>query len=723
LRTSERRFRSLVEQSPFSIQVLSPTGWTRQVNAAWEKLWGVNAESLSGYNILHDQQLRDKGVMPYIEAGFAGEATELPPIVYNPADNLNPRGPVRDRWVRAYIYPIKDESGNIRDVILMHEDVTRKKRIEDAVRLVAAGVSAATGEDFFQQLAQRLAELFNADYAFIGVLDEQDTQRINTLTVWAHEQTAPNISYSLAGTPCANVMNQSTCAYSTNVQRLFPDDHLLVEMGAESYIGTPLYDAQNIPLGLIVVLDSKPLAHTDQAQEIIEIFSARAGAELVRLRAEARIRRMAYRDYLTGLANRAQLHESLTGALNEARQRGTVGALVLIDLDHFKTINDALNHDVGDDVLCAVSRRLEEVVAGNALVARLGGDEFALLMDTGCADITTAAQAAQALAGEILEKLSSPIFLGARALSIGASIGVVLFPENVETEMDILRRVEMALYRAKGLGRGNIQFYAPGLQVAATARLQIEEGLRRAIDRNELALHFQPQLDARDQMIGAEALLRWRHPELGDIPPEIFIPVAEETGLIHAIGRWVFDRACGQLNAWLKSGAPFSGRLSINVCPWQFARPDFVQLVQECIARHQINPDLLMLELTETALLHDLDGTISKLQTLRALGLHVSLDDFGTGYSSLAYLKDLPLDQIKIDKKFVGDLDQSREHSLVEIMVAISRYMQLEIVAEGVETEIQRDILLKLGCGIFQGFLFCEPLPEKQFLQWLSEKA
>jgi diguanylate cyclase (GGDEF)-like protein len=409
--------------------------------------------------------------------------------------------------------------------------------------------------------------------------------------------------------------------------------------------------------------------------------------------------------------------------LGKARRSGTRGALVLIDLDHFKTINDALSHDVGDDVLRAVGHRLDEVGGGHALVARLGGDEFAVLMDIGSADMPMAEHMAQELAQKIMNKLVSPILLGERALSIGASIGVVLFPENGETELDILRHAEMALYRAKGLGRGNIQFYAASMQAAATTRLQLEEGLRRVIANDELALYFQPQLDAGGRMIGAEVLLRWRHPELGDIPPATFIPVAEETGLIHSIGGWVFDRACGQLSTWLKTGIPFIGHLSINVCPWQFARPDFVQLVSECIARHRIDPGVLMLELTETALLYDLEGTVGKLETLRALGLHVSLDDFGTGYSSLAYLKDLPLDQIKIDKAFVGELDRSKEPTLVATMIAIGQHMRLEIIAEGVETKLQHDILLELGCEGFQGFLFCRPLPEREFLQWLSERA
>ncbi len=717
LQNSERRFRSLVEQSPFSIQLMSPDGFTRQVNSAWERLWGMKAESLAAYNILRDAQLVEKGVMPHIEKGFAGEAVEIPPIVYNPADNPVATGPVRNRWVRAYIYPIKDESGSIDDVILMHEDVTGKKRVEDAIRLIATGVSAVSGEHFFRQLVRSLAKLFDADYAFIGLLDERDSQRVNTLAVCANGEIAPDLSYTLAGTPCANVMGQSTCAYPRGVQQLFPEDRLLADMGVDGYIGTPLFDALGKPLGLIVVLDGKPLEHIEQVREILEIFAARAGAELQRLRAEAHIRRIAYQDYLTGLASRARLHERLSETLRRARLASAGGALLLIDLDHFKTINDALGHDVGDEVLRAVARRLTEAVADRAFVACFGGDEFVALMDTGIPHTPETEKAVRQLAQKILDKLSSPIFVGERAFTIGASIGVALFPENGETELDVVRHADMALYRAKSLGRGIIQPYLPSLQAVATNRLRIEEGLRRAIANDELELYYQPLVDAAGRMIGAEALLRWHHPDLGDIPPVSFIPVAEETGLIHAIGSWVFEQACAQLTAWSRSGAPFTGHLSINVCPWQFARPDFVGQVGRTLHDHQIDPRCLMLELTESALLYDLDEAVGKLKALRAPGLRVALDDFGTGYSSLAYLRDLPLDLIKIDQTFISELTETSEHPLVESMIAIGRHMKLRVIAEGVETSAQRDILARMGCDGFQGFLFCRPLPHQEFWQ------
>jgi diguanylate cyclase (GGDEF)-like protein/PAS domain S-box-containing protein len=722
LQRSERRFRLLVEQSPFSIQVLAPDGQTRQVNAAWKKLWGKPAVALGQDNILQDRELVARGITPYLERGFAGLASEIPPIVYSPANSPDVHGQPRERWIRGFIYPIKETTGVVRDVILMHEDVTEKKRAEDAIRLMAAGVSAEGGEQFFQQLAQSLADIFNADMALVGTLDEHDPQTITTLALWAHGNIAPNISYALAGTPCAEVVGQTTCIYPRDVQRLFPNDHLLATYQVEGYIGAPLFDAAGKPLGLLTVLHSQPLEHIEQGREILDIYAARTGAELARRRVEAQIRRMAYEDYLTGLASRALLHERLTEVLARAHRTRECGALLLIDLDHFKTINDALSHDVGDEVLRAVGRRLSEVASPQVFVARLGGDEFVALLTTGDVEMERARQTALELAQQIMERLSSLIYVGERSFSVGASIGIVPFPIDNETEQDLLRHADMALYRAKSLGRANVQFYLPSLQYAADTRLQLEDGLRRVIAGHELELQFQPLVDASGRALGAEALLRWHHPELGDIQPATFIPVAEETGMIHDLGQWVLSRACERLKAWQQATVSLGGRLSINVCAWQFARVDFVEQVRETLAAQQVDPDRLTLELTETALLYDLDEAVEKLKALRALGLHIALDDFGTGYSSLAYLRDLPLDHVKIDKSFIAELDKSVDNPLVETMIAIGRHMRLGVVAEGVETEKQRTVLIQLGCERFQGYLYTPPLPEREFLQWLASQ-
>ncbi|MGH8581259.1 MAG: EAL domain-containing protein [Gammaproteobacteria bacterium] len=843
---SESRFRSLVEQSPFSIQMLAPDGRTLTVNPAWERLWGIKLDALAGYNLLEDRQLIDKGAMPYVARGFAGVATEVPTIIYNPADNPVVRGPYRDRWIRAHIYPIKDGTNRVSEVILMHEDVTEKKHVEDAIRQIAAGVSAQSGQLFFRRLVQHLAKLFDADYAYIGMLGEGNPEQINTLVVCAHGEIVDNFSYALAGTPCANVVGQETRVYPRDVQRLFPEDLLLAEIGAEAYIGTCLFGAAGHPLGLIAVVDTKPLLHIEPMRNILDIFAARAAAEIERLHAEqalhqsteqlhatieftpnvaiqwydqdgrilfwnsasesmfgwrkeeaigktldqlihtpeetaaflavcskvqrtgkpnepteytfrhrdgtrrtgvstifalpnvdgrprftcmnvditkhkgaeAQIHRMAYQDGLTELANRVSLQEHLGQVLEQSGRSGNQGAMLLIDLDHFKTINDALGHDVGDDVLRAVARRLSGTVRERGFLARLGGDEFVVVMAGLSPDEVEAAAAADALAREIATRLADPIVLGERVFNVGASIGAALFQDGHVAGPDLLRRADIALYRAKNLGRGNVQFFLPALQAVADQRLRLERELRAALANRELELYFQPQVTAAGQVFGAEALLRWRHPELGVVSSSKFIPVAEETGLIHTIGEWVLRQACERLAAWSRAGTGLAGYLTINVSPWQFARRDFVQSIRALIAEQGIDPARLVLELTESALLYDVHETIEKLAALRSGGLKVSLDDFGTGYSSLAYLKDLPLDILKIDKAFVDELETEQKYPIVDTIITLGRHMNLMVIAEGVETTAQRDLLVNLGCNGFQGYLFCRPLPEDEFLRW-----
>lgn len=289
-KSSEHRFRSLVEQSPFSMQMLSPDGRTTLVNAAWEQLWGGSLETLARYNVLEDQQLVEKGVMPYIERGFAGEAAELPIIIYNPADNPVAPGPFRDRWIRAHVYPIKDGNGSVTDVILMHEDVTERKWVEDTIRAMAAGVSSGGGELFFQQFVKQLAGLFNAEYAFVGILTEKAPEQVTTIAAYAHGEITDNFPYALAGTPCAHVVGQKTCIYPREVRKHFPDDLILREMGAEGYIGAPLFGSAGQPLGIIAVLDGKPLHCDEQALDIIDIFASRAAVEIERMRTEQALR-------------------------------------------------------------------------------------------------------------------------------------------------------------------------------------------------------------------------------------------------------------------------------------------------------------------------------------------------------------------------------------------------------------------------------------------------
>ena len=605
-------------------------------------------------------------------------------------------------------------------ILWMIVSLLRERELANlSLQQIANGISSSTDNDFYQKIVLNLAKLFRADMAFIGILDEFNPGKIITLALYARGSIRPNMSYSIADMPCEQIIGQQTRYFSLDAQARLPFGELLSEFGARAYLGSPLLGPHGEPLGLIALINRKPMEISKQQGEILEIFTARANAELQRIRAEAHIRRLAYEDQLTGMANRSLLVDRLSEALGWARKSGTYGALLLIDLDHFKTINDALGHHIGDDLLKAVGQRLEAAVEEDVLLARFGGDEFVALINPETTRISTAEDRAKELAHRILDILQAPLFFGERSFTIGASIGGVIFPMAEDSAQDILRHADMALYKAKDYGRGNTQFFVPAMQTAATVRMQLEEGLRLAIVNQELELYYQPQVNASGQLVGAEALLRWNHPEMGVISPAEFIPIAEETGLIHSIGHWVFNQACIQLDSWHEQGLPFFGHLAINVSPWQFIERDFVDRIREIISMYEIDPRYLMLEVTESALLYDRVETIDKLKTFRNIGFQISLDDFGTGYSSLSYLKDLPLDQIKIDKSFIDELDECREHPLIESILVIGRQIGLVVIAEGVETERQLNRLIEMGGDGFQGYLFSRPLPEKGFVQWI----
>ncbi len=439
--------------------------------------------------------------------------------------------------------------------------------------------------------------------------------------------------------------------------------------------------------------------------------------------AEARIRRMAYEDYVTALPNRAAVHEHLDMVMARAKSEAGSGALCIIDLDHFKTINDALGHDVGDEVLRRIAHRLEDAVRDEAFLARIGGDEFVVVTPPRSAGRDQAEQHAQRLAESLATLLAEPVKVGNQLLNIKISVGIATYPNVDDSVLDLLRHAEMALYQAKRSGRNTVRSYEAAMQLRADARLERERDLYKALERDEFELHFQPQVDKAGRMTGAEALIRWRHPEKGLIGPVEFIGLAEETGLINPIGAWVQEQACAKLAYWIESGVPFLGHLSVNSCAWEFARGDFVDVLMKSVRRYGLDARRLAVEITETALLYDIEDTVGKLAQLRSLDISIALDDFGTGYSSLSYLKDLPLDVLKIDRAFVGEIGATGKHPLVETMVSIGRHMGLQVVAEGVETAAQRDALVAMGCLRFQGYLFGKPLPEKQFLEWITRHA
>ncbi|MGH8158034.1 MAG: putative bifunctional diguanylate cyclase/phosphodiesterase [Rhodanobacter sp.] len=432
---------------------------------------------------------------------------------------------------------------------------------------------------------------------------------------------------------------------------------------------------------------------------------------------EADLRHLAYHDQLTGLPNRHYMHERLHAALGSAEP--VAGALILFDLDHFKTINEALGHDVGDELLKGVAARISEAAPVGACLARFGGDEFALHLPSLTGTDAAPAQAALRIAREITTQLTAPLRIGNHDLVVGVSAGIAPLPGAARDVDSVLRQVDMALYRAKAAGRHTAVVFESGMQAQADRRLLLEKGLRLALERGEFELHYQPQVDMQARFIGAEALLRWRHPEHGLIDPAEFIPIAEETGLIHRIGRHVLHQACLELDNWPAAHA--QARLSINVSPWQLFTQDFVRTLQETVASTRADPRRITLEITENTFLHDLDDVARKIRALEAAGFRFSLDDFGSGYTSLASLKKLPVRELKIDRTFIEGLHSGPHDHFIEAMITMAHHLKLFVIAEGVETREQRAVLAGLDCDAIQGYLISHPLPTAAFRHWLTE--
>ncbi|MCF8198265.1 MAG: PAS domain S-box protein [Sulfuritalea sp.] len=437
--------------------------------------------------------------------------------------------------------------------------------------------------------------------------------------------------------------------------------------------------------------------------------------------AEDEIRRLAFYDSLTHLPNRRLLLDRLQQALASCTRSGKELAVLFIDLDNFKTLNDTLGHDIGDLLLKQVAERLASSVREGDTVARLGGDEFVIVLEDLSDTVYEAATQAEVVGEKILASLNQPYELDGHHCLSSPSIGIALLTGNETTIDDLMKRADVAMYQAKDAGRNTLRFFDPDMQAAVADRIKLEADLRKGLELAQLVLHYQPQVDGIGKVTGAEALVRWRHPQRGLVSPAEFIPLAEETGLIQPLGHWVLTTACRQLLVWAANPALAQLTLAVNVSARQFRQPDFVEHVSSILADTGADPQKLKLELTESLLLEDVENTIAKMNALKAIGVSFSLDDFGTGYSSLSYLKRLPLDQLKIDQSFIRDvLIDPNDAAIARTIVALAQSLSLSVIAEGVETEAQREFLSNSGCHACQGYLFSHPLPAEEFEKFVG---
>jgi diguanylate cyclase (GGDEF)-like protein/PAS domain S-box-containing protein len=438
---------------------------------------------------------------------------------------------------------------------------------------------------------------------------------------------------------------------------------------------------------------------------------------------EQAIEQLAFYDPLTGLPNRRLLRDRLKPALALSKRSGRKGALLYIDIDNFKTLNDTRGHDMGDLLLQQVAGRLKACVREEDTVARLGGDEFVvMLVDLNEQAVVAAAQT-EVIGNKILETLGQPYHLGAHDYYTTLSIGALLFNDHEQSMDEQLKQADIAMYQAKAAGRNALRFFDPKMQDSINARIALEADLFLALAENQLELHYQPQVQHDSQIIGAEVLIRWRHPERGFISPADFIPLAEETGLISDIGQWVLETACDQLKVWESSTHTRHLQLAVNVSARQFRQTDFVEQVALILRRSAINPERLRLELTESLALDNIEDAIRKMNALSGIGVRFSMDDFGASYSPLAYLTKLPLDQLKIDLSFVHNIDlKSTEAVIVQTIIGMAKTFNMEVIAEGVETQTQCAFLEQHGCLLYQGHLFGKPMSLAEFERLLDGK-
>ncbi|MBR9791770.1 MAG: EAL domain-containing protein [Gammaproteobacteria bacterium] len=598
---------------------------------------------------------------------------------------------------------------NVRELDLQ---LKRQGEFELALRRLATSTAGDDADHFHVEMIATLYQLSPAEFIFVGDVYADDVTKIETRAVLKHGQPWPNFTYQTEGTPSQEVLNRGMHSAKHITAASFNGRETNEAPAFASYTGIPIVNSARENTGLIMMFLSRPDSIDNALQQALQVVSSRAASELQRDQLEQKLRSMAYYDYLSNLPNRARLLEVLNATyLDAIRHRQNV-LLVLLDLDHFGEINRKYGYEIGDQVIHILGNRFAAYRSADVFIARNGGDDFAILLTNLQADYTALLNVHWAALKAIV---SDEIIIGRRKISVQCSAGAVLFPEQIENRFDVISSAEHALQQAKERGRNQCSLFAPEMLAIKDAARELEEDLSRALQNNdELSMVYQPKVDTYGRLTGSEALLRWHHPLKGFISPAHFIPIAEETGLIHELGKWVLRRVFDQIRDWQQRNVPLY-RVSINVTASQFAEGDFIHYLLAQRTDYNIPAQLIEVELTESSLLFDSHKAIEQLKTLQNIGISVALDDFGTGYSSLSYLRDLPLNVLKIDKSFIDNIDHQQSKELVRSIIAIGKHMKLLTVAEGTESKEQVDMLREMGCDYFQGYYFSRPLSAEAF--------
>ncbi len=612
---------------------------------------------------------------------------------------------------------------SVQDGRLVHfytfRDLGELGRYQQAFALVAGLNQAGGGDEGLNAAMRSLIDWLSLDFVALVSARPDQAGDMQPLVVYHRFSPDDETPDPLRQPTFRHVLDGDEVLYAADAWRLCPDDGFVRERRFECVVGIPLCDERRVALGALVVARREPLGVLSPAIDTLRVVGQRMALELElrRTREQGRVRGL--QDSLTGLPNRLLFNDRLESVIQEAHRTGEMFAVLFVDLDRFKNINDSLGHNVGDHVLVAVARRLRASVRASDTVARYAGDEFTMILRH-----IVQREDVMRIADKIVRVMEAPLTLpGGLELQITASLGLSFYPDDATTAERLLKQADVAMYTAKGMGRNNYQAYVAVPEDSHQQRLALEAKLRQAERNGELRVFYQPQVDTRtEDIVGMEALIRWEHPELGMISPGFFIPLAEETGLIIPIGEWVLRAACVDARRWqTRFSLPL--RISVNLSPLQLRQPNLVGLVAAVLEETGVPPHLLDLEVTESISVKSIPNLLETLQALRELGCQISIDDFGTGQSSLDYIKRFPADRIKIDQAFVRNIGvDPDDEAIVQATIGMAHNLNRAVVAEGVEIEAHLDFLRALGCEVLQGYLFCRPLPAASLENLLVER-